>query len=493
MHRGQSSGDGRHQRVGPVGKLVRGLASGIGLASESYQHHKDKKAAAKAGPANSTDGSAAVAEQHVPIEDQAHMSQQMDEAVWELDEAQDQLTDHGPTSSGNAQVEIPALADAFIRNHPPPPYHQDENEEEGGLDLPVVITQRRPGSRTRGFVRAYSPLLADVGIDQATFLDFLDDLNKSVEPSPWIQTINLASLAGHAVPEPFTVLISLAIKKVADTSSELHSRSKTNQFLDKVNESFFAPRGLIALVMTWQPSKRDEMLTMSEFNMTSSISQAAQREKRKRFESSSGESSFEWPETAPLVFPALDELADATGEGGEAKKQSAVKRGGDFVGQYMDKRARAKWAGENPDSAMANTAEKEQFASRYADPNHPASSGDPIALLTGGFLQSGFGGGLRAGRAGGRGESRGGLLGGRRGRQAGGDDGGRHGRGRLGGSERRSGLLRGSGGVGTGIGPVSLIKGAKKLLQDDVLYLMIVERPTEEQMAEALRNANLSG
>jgi hypothetical protein len=52
------------------------------------------------------------------------------------------------------------------------------------------------------------------------------------------------------------------------------------------------------------------------------------------FECSSGATLFEWPQIAPLVFPALDELA--------SEKQAAVKRSGKFVAEYMDKRARAK-------------------------------------------------------------------------------------------------------------------------------------------------------
>ncbi|KAK7978677.1 hypothetical protein PG988_006167 [Apiospora saccharicola] len=479
MNRRQQNTDGRQQRAGPVGKLVRGLATGIGLATESYQHHKDKKAA------KASSGSGAAEADDAAGANEAHLSQQMDEAVWELDEAQDQLADHGPGPSGSAAGEDPALADNFIRNHPPPRYDEQNGVAYSGLALPVVITQRRPGSRTRGF---------------PTFLDFLDNLNKSVEPSPWIQTINLASFAGQAVPEPFTIIISIAVKKVTDATSELHSRSKTNKFLDQINESFFAPRGLVALIMTWKPSRANEMLTMAEFNMDSAVAKASGR--RSRFESSSGASSFEWPETAPLAFPTLDELADS-GEGGEAKKQSAIKRGGNFVGQYMDKRARAEWAGKNPESSMANAAGKETFASRYSDPNHPASSGDPIALLTGGFIQSplgrgrggGGGGGLLGGRAGGgRADSRGELLGGRRGRSGRSDAGESSEGGRLGGSRRGGGgLLRGGGGVGSGIGPLHLIQGVQKLFQDDVLYLMIVQRPTEEQMAEAVEHMRSTG
>lgn len=39
--------------------------------------------------------------------------------------------------------------------------------------------------------------------------------------------------------------------------------------------------------------------------------------------------------------------------------------------------------------------------------------------------------------------------------------------------------------VGSGIGPLSLIGGVQKLLQKDVLYLMIVNLPTEDDMAQA--------
>ncbi|KAK8040204.1 hypothetical protein PG993_008615 [Apiospora rasikravindrae] len=356
MIRGQRNADGgRQQRVGPVGKLVRGLATGIGLATESYQHHK-KKSVSRAAAGGDAEEDAAGAEGELGLEDQAHLSHEMDEAVWELDEAQDQLADHETAASSTSTGDLPDLASSFIRDHPPPPYEQQGGEEHSGqLALPVVITQRR--------------------IDQATFIHFLDNLNQSVQPSPWIQAINLASFAGHGVPEPFTMIISMAVKRVTDASSELHSRSKTNKFLDQVNESFFAPRGLVALIMTWKPSRQGEMLTMAEFNMESSIAQASkQGQQRSRFESSSGASSFEWPETAPLVFPVLDELVDS-GSGAAW---------GNFVGEYMDKRARATWAGENPDSSMANATGQEQFSSRYADPNHPASSGDPIALLTGG-------------------------------------------------------------------------------------------------------------
>lgn len=39
---------------------------------------------------------------------------------------------------------------------------------------PVIIPQRRPGNKDRGFVRAYASVLADCDISQVVFLNFLE-------------------------------------------------------------------------------------------------------------------------------------------------------------------------------------------------------------------------------------------------------------------------------------------------------------------------------
>lgn len=62
-----------------------------------------------------------------------------------------------------------------------------------------------------------------------------------------------------------------------------------------------------------------------------------------------------------------------------------LKKKGEFVGNYWDKRAQAKYAAKNPDSMLA-VGPKPEFTSRYADPNHPASSGNLISLVTGGHI-----------------------------------------------------------------------------------------------------------
>lgn len=511
---------------GPLNPIVRGIAAGVGLASESMKHRKEKKKAAEA--AGGQEGSAAAqqsgesdADHDNHSEAETAISKQLDEASWALDDAQDEVAAEQELHSTAAEPEggtpteetdtaekkerhSKKLADGFITRHPVP--HPNTIPHQP-LSLPVILTQRRPKTRTRGFINAYAPVLEAAGIDQPTFLDLLARLNQALEPSPWIQAINLAGFAGQAIPEPFAILVSLAAKMVADAAGEVHSRGRTNVFLDRLNEGYFKPRGLVALVMTWKPETASRLTEVHmDSGMQRGISAAARgpsgsfSRTTSRLKASSASSSFEWPETAPLVFPALDELAD--GPDPAQKEAGALKRGGKFVGEYLDRRAQAKWSGQAPDSNMANALPKPEFRSRYADPNHPASSGDIVALLSGGALKMPVRD-VRGGAGGGRG-GRGGLGGGgrfggrgaygaRRGRLGGGPVGGllasrlgagqdtrspeEHNehdemevhprfRGRVGRDRGAGRYPEGSGLAGTGMGaPGLLIHGFKKILQ----------------------------
>ncbi|KAI1291581.1 hypothetical protein F5Y03DRAFT_376377, partial [Xylaria venustula] len=446
----QQGSGGVQRRRTPGGVIVRGVASGIGLASEAIHHHKEKKAQKAEGGVRQLPPTLQLSISERSDTQPTTLSQQVDEAAWQLDDAQQQLMQEESLSypaSNNQYRQPPQLADTFLQSHPSPPPESRTSQ----LSLPIVITQRRPGKRTRGFVRAYAPILNDVGITEATFLEFMDDLNKAVMPSPWIQALNLAALAGLAAPQPFAILISLAVQQATNVASAAHSRYKTNHFLNEINSSFFMPRGLIALIMTWKPSEPGQMMTDVNLDMDPAIASATTQDEqgslkkmKNKFAQSNGATTFEWPETAPLVFPVLDNLSDAETE----KKQNVLKRAGAFVGEYMDSRSRAQWAGQNPDSKMANTGRKEQFHSRYSDPNHPASSGDPLALLTGGNLQSFVGGRSRGVFSRGVNHPVGSVLG-------------------------------GAGGLGVGAGAV------QKIFEKDILYLMIVQLPPQEEIAQA--------
>ena len=47
------------------------------------------------------------------------------------------------------------------------------------MQCPVVIPQRRPGSKTRAFIRAYASILSDYDIDQETFSAFVKSFRKA--------------------------------------------------------------------------------------------------------------------------------------------------------------------------------------------------------------------------------------------------------------------------------------------------------------------------
>ena len=136
--------------------------------------------------------------------------------------------------------------------------------------------------------------------------------------------------------------------------------------------------------MTWKPESASTPMTNVDFEgrALTDTNTGTFGKLTHNLQSSSGVDSFEWPDTAPLIFPGVDDMAVTPGD----KRDSMFKRSSNFVRDYMDRRAQAEWAGQNPDSKMANAAPKPEFHSQYADPNTVASSGDILALLTGGYL-----------------------------------------------------------------------------------------------------------
>ncbi|KAL7957648.1 hypothetical protein V8C34DRAFT_314657 [Trichoderma compactum] len=431
----QSSTGGR-QRKGLVSGLVRGVAAGIGLASESYHNHQEKTKAKASAAATSGESSTAGESSRAVYNDEAHpesssrgfpdekrhgsnehddddssdseensgpihvdqkTSRDLEEAQWELDAAQQQLEPPPDYATVMEQdLDVQAMADGFVRSHALP---SSQQVQQHGLPMPVILPQRRPGERARGFIHAYAPLLQNVGIDQATFIDFIKQLNMATAPSPWINAINVAAIAVQHVPEPITIAVSIAAQITTQVSLQAHSRSKTNTFLNKMNAEFFRPLGLIAIIMTWKPSRVGEVVTQVTFD--AALEQATQNASGPRpgmgagignkMQASHGTTNFEWPESAPLVFPTLDKLADSV-EGRQAveeagkKQPNGMMRSMIFAMEYMDKRSQAQWANRHPESRLAQLNVKPKFHSRYADPNHPASSGSLLALLTGGAV-----------------------------------------------------------------------------------------------------------
>ncbi|KAF4624592.1 hypothetical protein G7Y89_g13578 [Cudoniella acicularis] len=458
---------------------VKGVAAGIGLASEGIQNHKEKKRAKKAGLVIDDDGESStstISSHHPPSlnlsdQDVSVFELEADEAQWELDEAQDELnpsisrqeseitlTDSKGKEKKKETRDLKTIVDAFVRKYPPPTKGPGSIPKPR-IQLPVIIPQRRPKARARGFIKAYAPVLEEAGIDQAMFLDFLDTFNKSTEASPWINVLNFANIAGFFVPFGIGVAIQVAVTLTIKVSQEIQGRTRTTSFIHDMNDKFFQPRGLYCFVLTWNPESSE---TYTSVDTTTNIAKASNLSSPsflQKLKTSNGNSYGDccFQETAPLIFPGLDAI-DADPSNEAKGKREKLKRGMAFAADYSDRRARATYQANHPESLLAQ-GPKEKFKSRYADPNHPASSGNLISLITGGkinppSLSSGNGEGL-------------------------------------------SGLMNASNSDNNArIGPLTLVapvvKGVSKVLGKNVLYLMIVNMPTNEEMASAMSMAEIS-
>ena len=73
------------------------------------------------------------------------------------------------------EMEIHKLVKKFLHAHPAPAHGSSVHP----LPYPVIIPQKRPHSKARGFVKAYAPILESCGVDQASFLEFLDVFHKA--------------------------------------------------------------------------------------------------------------------------------------------------------------------------------------------------------------------------------------------------------------------------------------------------------------------------
>lgn len=295
------------------------------------------------------------------------------------------------------------LAAAFLHRHATPA--DSPRLPTQVLTTPVLIPQRRPNCRARGFAPVYAPVLSTWGISQDAFLDFIITLNASFKPSTYLNAINLASFAGEASPEPLIgFLVGEAVETVTNAIMEAQSRMKSNSFLDKVNEGFFVPRGLFAVIATWRPDE-DELTTSPCINVDSSTSQSqvdafglplmeknetvvakeewenVRRQVRRVMLPTSEISGAIVP--AELVWPSAHEVAAAT-RGSRMKKKGRLDHAALWVDEYVDKHSQAAWTVEHRDHPLATSLLKPDFRSRYADPSHAASSGDIVALLTGG-------------------------------------------------------------------------------------------------------------
>ena len=340
--------------------VTRGLSKAIGLGTEAYAHHKAKKSQENlgndAGEAPNQTRNTSLAEDVAPPTSHsrpigagpkcsdaqdAQDAYDEDEYDWIRDETEAQLQPGGyqdlTVLDGR---DVDALVAQFLQRHP----LKVSSVTASQLHNPVIIPQRRPGTKFRGFVPAYAPALDACGVDENAFMELHDGMHNAINKQGWFHVSNIAvglSALSYTVAVAPSIIVhatAVAVHTSIEASRRLWMAKKTNNYLDEMNEQYFKPRGLYALIMTYKPGSKDpEQLVDIRTHVSSSVA-GRDSHSRSGFKTSSGKTHGEaqMPEAAPLIFPKLEQADDQ-------QKQNAFKRASDFMSDYGDKRAQAEF------------------------------------------------------------------------------------------------------------------------------------------------------
>jgi hypothetical protein len=96
----------------------------------------------------------------------------------------------------------------------------------GRIACPVVVPQRRPGNKERGFMKAYAPILSQCGISEEHFHDFLNALNKAVQASKWITAVQIAAFGASFVPNQISMGATAAVQILSAVTAKTQIRWK---------------------------------------------------------------------------------------------------------------------------------------------------------------------------------------------------------------------------------------------------------------------------
>ncbi|KIX98473.1 uncharacterized protein Z520_05774 [Fonsecaea multimorphosa CBS 102226] len=350
----------RRQRDGAINRATKGIGGLIGLAVEAHAQHKNKK-------------SSTVVTRHDALEDangatrSATLGSQHE--VRKIDE-QESLSDEDDEDEEDAYALESILPPSYDEAISPSSSSTTPFTTIKPLPYPIILPQRRPHRSSRGFIRAYAPILqTHKNISQTTFLQFLKDFQQSSRASPVFHAINIGAIAAGFAPSMIAMAVGMGVQFGAQHAMAIQERVRTNNFLDKANRDMFWPVGLHAMITTFSPAQSNQRILDVDTGRPLPSSAGGTTDRRE----------LAIPQSAPLIFPDVDE--EVAGDNNGQQPASSWKRGSKFVNSYFDRRAQAAY----PDT-YADSNAQQTFTSRYSDPNHPANSGSPLALLTGGII-----------------------------------------------------------------------------------------------------------
>lgn len=364
--------DQRQRSQGPIGSLLKGAGFVVGLATELHAHSKAQKTGKQAPKQEVT---------------QRYIG-----------------ANGGPPTYDEAMTFRPSLECKSLSPDEKSTF-VESSSTMSPLPYPVILPQRRPNDKSRGFVRAYAPDLGRYkGIEEATFLNFLKEFHKASQASGWFTVINIAALGAGFAPGAIAFAVTTSVQLASTAAAEAHRRYRANTFLDKANEDLFHPKNLHCMVMTFKPEASDNAVLNFDVNSGSPAGTPTMALSRLssgnssvsggmgmgggRFRTSDGVTEGEY------AIPHAAELIYSTSTSGEASqsntsdenglqaqpKTSTWKSTGKFLSDYKDRRAQAKFAtmyGEDSKLAVPGAANPTRFASKFSDPN-----GNPLGFLS---------------------------------------------------------------------------------------------------------------
>jgi len=110
---------------------------------------------------------------------------------------------------------------AYSPSSPAPP---TSTASSTGLRHPVIIPQRRPGSKERGFVTAYAPCLSEYDIDEAAFLGFVESCNRAVKGSPVLSAVQVVAFGVGMTPDLTVMAVTTAVQIGAGMANSMFAK-----------------------------------------------------------------------------------------------------------------------------------------------------------------------------------------------------------------------------------------------------------------------------
>jgi hypothetical protein len=181
---------------------TRGILSTIGLAREKHLDHKERKEALAAREqARNSSLCVSVQESTESTYKQDQVTYVDNDTSWTPGhEERDEEAQRNETVDELVRLTMASGLPNIASREPPT-----------RLPYPIIIPQRRPGDKSRGFARAYPSDLDRYGIDQDTFLRFLKSFHSASHASPALYTLYVAASATSPIHGLTTLAVSLAV------------------------------------------------------------------------------------------------------------------------------------------------------------------------------------------------------------------------------------------------------------------------------------------